>query len=220
MDATPEQFAYRCLPLNIANMHGWEVLCPVDFEAVWTGGLSTRDVLFRFPPGAETDEMRPVSIFGQGVLTFHIAGLFRTPPGWNLWVGGSPNSFKHGIQALNGIVETDWSPYTFTMNWRFTGPRVPVRFVKGEPICFLFPLQTGAIEAFEPRYEPMDAEPDLAETFAAWSRSRDAFQAWVAKEQPVNPTDRWQKHYYRGVYPDERPTEGEHRTKLRLKPFR
>src|SRR5271165_1161304 len=29
MDATPEAFAYRCLPLNIANAHGWEILPPV-----------------------------------------------------------------------------------------------------------------------------------------------------------------------------------------------
>ena len=26
MDATPESFAYRCLPLDIANAHGWELL--------------------------------------------------------------------------------------------------------------------------------------------------------------------------------------------------
>jgi hypothetical protein len=199
-------------------MHGWELLSPCTFDAMWTGGTSINDVLIRL---AEPTDMPPVSIFGQGVLTFHVPGLFRTPPGWNLWVGGSPNSFKHGIQALNGIVETDWSPYTFTMNWRFTAPRTPVRFERGEPVCFFFPLQTGLIEGFEPRFEPMEAEPGLPETFAAWSRSRDAFQERVAREQPANPTDRWQKHYYRGVDPvNEEPTPFEHRTKLRLKPFR
>ena len=31
MDATGERFAYRCLPLNIANAHGWEILCPSSF---------------------------------------------------------------------------------------------------------------------------------------------------------------------------------------------
>ena len=36
MDATPEAFAYRCLPLNIANAHGWELLNPSAFEAIWT----------------------------------------------------------------------------------------------------------------------------------------------------------------------------------------
>ena len=41
MDATPGSFAYRCLPLNIANAHGWEVLSPCAFDAVWDGGGGT-----------------------------------------------------------------------------------------------------------------------------------------------------------------------------------
>ena len=38
MDATPGRFAYRCLPLTSANSHGWEMLCPADFEITWNGG--------------------------------------------------------------------------------------------------------------------------------------------------------------------------------------
>ena len=33
MTSTPESFAYRCLPLAIANAHGWEVLSPCGFSA-------------------------------------------------------------------------------------------------------------------------------------------------------------------------------------------
>ena len=32
MDQTTERFAYRCLPLTIANTHGWEILCPSSIE--------------------------------------------------------------------------------------------------------------------------------------------------------------------------------------------
>ena len=35
MDATDDRFAYRCIPLSIANASGWELLCPVTFEAWW-----------------------------------------------------------------------------------------------------------------------------------------------------------------------------------------
>src|SRR3984893_2740951 len=38
MQATGERFAYRCLPLNIANTHGWEILCDAGFTAIWNGG--------------------------------------------------------------------------------------------------------------------------------------------------------------------------------------
>ncbi|WP_256375668.1 DUF6065 family protein [Chelativorans sp. J32] len=37
MDNTDQRFAYRCLPLNIANAHGWELLCTTAFSAIWDG---------------------------------------------------------------------------------------------------------------------------------------------------------------------------------------
>src|ERR1043165_7409934 len=70
MDATPESFAYRCLPLNIANAHGWELLSPVGFEAEWNGGGGTDDVTLRLDH-PKPDGLPPCSIFGNGVLTFH-----------------------------------------------------------------------------------------------------------------------------------------------------
>src|SRR4051812_30816381 len=67
MDATPESFAYRCLPLNIANAHGWEVLTPHGFEAIWDGGPGTGAITIKLAPDAEPARA-PVSLFGQGVL--------------------------------------------------------------------------------------------------------------------------------------------------------
>jgi hypothetical protein len=93
MSATPEAFAQRCLPLNIANAHGWEILSPCAFDAQWTGSAGTDGVEIVLPPGA-APETAPVSIFGQGIPTFHIAGLFRTAPGWNLWIGGLPTASR------------------------------------------------------------------------------------------------------------------------------
>jgi hypothetical protein len=34
MDRTQSSFAYRCLPLNVANSHGWESLAPVASDAI------------------------------------------------------------------------------------------------------------------------------------------------------------------------------------------
>jgi len=218
MDATPESFAYRCLPLNIANAHGWEVLTPFGFEAVWNGTPGTEAITITTDPGAEPARA-PVSLFGQGVLTFHIEAIMRTPPGWDLWVGGSPNRQKDGIAPLTGVVETDWSPFTFTMNWRFTRPGQPVRFEAMEPFCFLFPVQRGAVEAFEPAFAPLGADPDTEKRFRAWSEARDAFHAKMQREPPKAPADRWQKHYYRGVDVSGAVLVPDHRAKLRLKPF-
>ena len=35
MDSTPNRFAYRCLPLTIANQTGWWIKNPVGFTATW-----------------------------------------------------------------------------------------------------------------------------------------------------------------------------------------
>jgi hypothetical protein len=218
MDATPEAFAYRCLPLNIANAHGWEVLSPCAFEACWRGGAETRDVVIRVA-GDVPPEERPVSLFGQGTITFHIFGLFRTPPGWNLWVGGPPNRPKDGIAPLSGVIETDWSPYTFTMNWRFTRRVRTVRFEKDEPICFFFPVRRDVLTGITPRFVPMEEAPDVLAQFRAWSASRDAFQAEVARNPPKTPADRWQKRYYRGIDMHDRVAVPDHQAKLRVPAF-
>src|SRR5277367_4965853 len=52
MDGTQLSFAYRCLPLNIANAHGWEILSPVGFEAIWNGGPNLRPGAPARPAGA------------------------------------------------------------------------------------------------------------------------------------------------------------------------
>jgi hypothetical protein len=221
MDASPESFAYRCLPLDIANTHGWEVLCPVDVLAYWTGGPKVEDVVI-VRSKAEREAARPkgaVSLFGQGVLTFHIEALLRTPPGWDLWISGSPNRPKSGMMPLSGVVEADWSPYTFTMNWKFTRRNHWVRFDKGEPICFFFPVQRGVLERMEPKFVPLGDNPPLLGEFTSWSRSRDAFHNTMADGTPRLPAEKWQKRYYRGQgMASDAPVPG-HRTRLRLKPF-
>ncbi len=218
MEEAPERFAYRCLPLAIANAHGWEFLSPCGFEARWNGGAGADAVEIRLDPGTPA-QRAPVSLFGLGTITFHIEAIVRTDKGWNLWVGGPPNDAKDGIAPLGGVIETDWSPYTFTMNWRFTRPGHWVRFEENEPFCFFFPVPRGALDGIAPVIRPIDDETGLSDAFRTWSQSRDAFQEWVAETQPEAPADKWQKLYYRGVRPDGTPGPGDHQAKLRLPPF-
>ncbi len=218
MDETSESFAYRCLPLNIANAHGWEVLNPCAFSAIWNGEAGPDSIIISGDAGADPARL-PVSLFGHGVITFHIEGIIRTPPGWNLWVGGSPNRGKDAIAPLSGVIETDWSPFTFTMNWRFTRPGQSVRFDAMEAICFMVPISRAAIESFEPRFEPLGKDPATLERFQAWSRARDEFHTRMRVSPPGAPADRWQKHYYRGVDVNGEALIDDHRAKLRLRSF-
>jgi hypothetical protein len=216
MSATPEGFAYRCLPLNIANAHGWEILCPSPIRAWWDGGTAPESVRVE----AEGDGAAPaVGHFGSGILTFHVPLLLRTEPGCNLWVSGPTNAPKDGIAPLTGVVETDWSPYGFTMNWRFTRPNHLVEFAAGEPFCLFFPLARDAVEAVEPEIRPLSDDPALEARYWAFHQGRTDFLA----DLPVPGTDaneaKWQKGYYRGLDTDGIPAP-QHQTKLRLKPFK
>lgn len=218
MDGAPESFPYRCLPLAIANGHGWDILSPCGFEAEWNGGLAVDDVTIRPDPGTREHEA-PVALFGQGTFTMHIQGLFRTDPGWNLWVSGPPNCAKNGVAPLTGIIETDWAPYTFTMNWKLTRPNLTVRFEENEIIAHIFPIQRSAIEAVEPEFLPIADDPELKAQFEAWSTSRNAFHDEVRANPPQRPADKWQKLYYRGLTPDGKCPVTDHRSKLNVKEF-
>lgn len=218
MDAAPDSFPYRCLPLGIANSHGWEILSPCGFEVVWNGGSAAHDVVVSVNQNARR-EMVPVALFGQGIFTIHIEGLFRTAPGWNLHVSGPPNTFKDGAAPLTAIIETDWSPYGFTMNWRLTKPHQRVRFEENEPIAQIFPVQRGVVESVEPTFVSIDEAPDLKAAFEQWSHSRDAFHHEVQANPPERPTDRWQKLYYRGQNPDGSCPIADHATKIQARAF-
>ena len=122
MDATDQRFAYRCLPLTIANSFGWELILPADVTAEWNGGAGLPDLSVTVDGAAWGNGKLAASHFGHGVLTFHTGYLFRTDPGVGLLVRGAPNWAMGEIHPLEAIVETDWLPFSFTMNWQFINP--------------------------------------------------------------------------------------------------
>lgn len=216
MDDSPGRFAYRCLPLVMANQHGWDVLCPAGFTARWRGGVATDDIELAFD--GEPDPYVSTH-FGSGILTFSLGHLFRTAPGVNLWIKGPSNRPKDGAAPLEGIIETDWSPYTFTMNWQLTRPGLRVRFERGEPIASLVPVERGFLARFAPCRRPIDDAPELQAEFDAWSRSRQDFNEALAAADPETSRRGWQRSYMKGE-DGSGAAFAEHETKLELAPFR
>lgn len=216
MDATPERFAYRCLPLAIANQSGWTIRCPSSFSALWNGGPGVSDTTV---VSDETPPDRHISsLFGGGTISFNISWLFRTPRGVNLWVKGPANTPKDGVSPLEGVVESDWISSTFTMNWKLTRADHLVRFERGEPICTIVPIPRGFLEQFAPVIRPIASDPHLHDAFLKWSQSRDEFIDKVAKRDPETIRRQWQKDYFLGRDPGT-PEFDEHQTKLNVRPF-
>lgn len=198
MDATPERFAYRCLPLLIANQAGWMILNAWAFTATWNGGPGKNDIQIDFADDAPGRVRYAVSHFGSGVLTFSIPYLFRTPAGFNIHARGPANMPKDGIAPLEGIIETDWSDATFTMNWKFTRPNHKVTFAQDEPIAMIAPVRRGELERFRPVFRPLEADSETEAGFLAFSESRDAFNRSIATRRSEAAGPGWQRHYMRG----------------------
>jgi hypothetical protein len=120
---------------------------------------------------------------------------------------------------MTGIVETDWLPYTFTMNWKFQRGNIPVTFEKGKPVCTIFPIRRGSLEEIEPCYENISDNRPLKELYEEWASSRKSFNADLRIEGSDALRTKWQRHYFTGKAFDGK-TFADYRTKLRLREFK
>ena len=137
-----------------------------DFEAACDGGPHARNVQLRAFDGPNLSQY-VVTHFAFGIITFHLTYLFRTEPGWNVVATGPTNLPKDGIAPLTGVIETDWLPYPFTMNWQMTRPG-RVRFQKGEPICLVYPVAASAAQDTQIKIRDLADDPDLMAQAFAW----------------------------------------------------
>lgn len=217
MDIIPNKFAYRCLPLNIANAFGWDIANKYGFVATWNGGME-KDAIQIIPTSGQPELNHLVqSHFGSGVLTLHVGYLVQTAKGWNTLVTGPLNNPKPGVVPLSGIVETDWLPFTFTMNWKFTAPGTVI-FEVGEPICTVIPVRSDHLTHIQPVIKNISQNPELHEQFKQWEASRANFNKNLEAFDPATVQAAWQKHYFQGTSPgsETNATAEDHKSRLRL----
>jgi Family of unknown function (DUF6065) len=201
MDDTYKKIAYRCLPLIAANMAGWVVRCPATFTAVWNGKMDNRGVEIRYADGFQQLTGTAISHFGSGVLTFVLPWLFRTSPGIGLLLRGLANHVKADAVPLDAVIETDWSPYTFTMNWKMVRGGVPVEFKKGDPVCMVQPFPLELLEQVDCSFEPFEAAPaEIRQGFHDFVNRRSSNIAVAPQGQYET-----QRDYFAGRYPDGSP---------------
>jgi len=216
MDAMPNKFAYRCLPLTIANQTGWIVNNPVGFTAAWTGHAAAGNVHFRFDTDAATWGGWVNNQFGHGIITWNTPFLFRTRPvDSRLLILGPANRFKHGVQPLTAIVESDWMNASFTMNWKLTGPGQVVRFDAGEPLFQVVPLVSNLcadLEGATVTYRRLAEDATVSEAYRLWQQARDDFHK--AKRDGLVDGDAWQKDYFKGRDMLGRVVTSGHKTKI------
>lgn len=215
MDETHDRYAYRCTPLTIANASGWELRCPFTFEATWDGSMGLDAIQIRTAAKPHEISGLIASHFGHGILTFHTGWLVRTSAGWATWARGTPNLPKDGITPLDGVVETEWLPFPFTMNWRFSRPG-SVTFERGEPFCFITIVPHAILDDVQPVVRQLSEEPELSAKFESWRDSRAEFNAKLQSLDETATGLRWQRGYTKGVEADR--LGAYHLSRRRLRP--
>ena len=220
MDESNAGFANRCLPMRIAGQAGWFILNDRTLRARWNGESAPGAVVIErgggLPPYAAT------SHFGEGILTFSLPYLFRTPPGVSLLIRGPANSPKDAVSPLEGLVETDWSVAGISMNWKITRADTWVEFARDEPIAMIVPYCLDRLETIIPQCREIRDDAELYQHFLAWRESCRSFNERLSTNDPEAIRLGWQKYYFRGSAPPAGgvPVKAErHRTELKLFEF-
>lgn len=140
--------AYFCLPLTMANQHGFIVKAATDFAVYWNGGDEPEDVTVSLPE----DYTGPQAIkphFGMGTVTITNPWIVRTPKGVNTLVLNPPNMYIHGIIHMSACVETDQLRRDFTFNLRVTKPEEWFHVRKGDPVGYMLPYPRHFIDNYK-----------------------------------------------------------------------
>lgn len=218
MDDFSDRHAYRCLPLSIANAYGWEVLCPIPVEIRWNGGMAKEDIevigLKELPDGAPIDHFCR-SNFSRGIVTFHLDYVIETDPDWEILATGPFNDPKPGLSPLTGVIESDWLPYPFTMNWQLTRPGI-ARFEQGEPFCFFLPVPKRVLPNTQLQIDRLADDAELQARHDQFRTARNEFMARIQAGDEEAIKEAWQRYYFHGRHPDG-VLAPEHLNKLRLK---
>ncbi len=168
MDATPQKYIYRCIPLIAANTMGWELINPVDAEALWTGGELNTDVII----AQHGNRFGPTSHFGVGTVTWYVPFLFRTSPDLGLIITGPSNQERNDALPLDAFVRTDWLPFPFTLNWRITQANQRVHFQAGEPIARILPYPLALLNETSLVITDLKDDPAFMGEVEEWGRAR------------------------------------------------
>jgi hypothetical protein len=193
MDQIYGKWGYKCIPLNVANQSGWQVLSPIEFCANWNGGLDIGDVEVHYHE--EYEMSFAGGNFGYGILTIMPDFMIKTPKGISTHIKGVPNYPLDCLYPLEGVVETDWLPFTFTFNYKFTRPGEAI-FRKGDPLFSFFPVKRKYLEKYKINRDKIF---NKKETFNQYNVFEKAREEHIDKNREFR-YDKTSNRYFQGFY--------------------
>lgn len=174
MDQPDLSYSYYCGPLVAANQLGYNIIYQNETEVIWNGGTEYSDIKINHVKQGEHFCTCDVH-FEIDILTFNFPLLFQTPPGWGLLVSGPANNPIEGLYPLEGLVETNWLPFTFTMNFKIMEKNKLIKIKQYTPICRVLPYPLNLNEKTTLSFFDLQDNKKLALDYNAWGEARDKF---------------------------------------------
>jgi hypothetical protein len=217
MTEEKQRYSYHCLPMVAASQMGWDILSPQDLVIYWNGGNSVKDVSILDVANKKSAKYEGVETYGSavshfpvGIVSFSFPFIITTPPGWGIWVSGPSNLWIDGMSPLQGIVETNWLPFSFTMNWKITEKNKPIRIPLHFPICKIIPFPLNLNEKSEIAHENLDMNSSLGKAYTEYSASRTEYNKKIDKREDSAKAGN-QKFYKNGTDASGCPYKGLHK---------
>jgi len=223
MSQDKQNIIYHCLPVTTASQTGWNILSPHELIVNWNGGKSPKDLSIidvtsksldyeNVKQWSESRTIAPAfSHVAIGILTFSMPFIVETPPGWGLLITGPSNMWIDGIAPIEAIVETNWLPFTFAINWKITTPNKNIKIPLHFPIGRIIPFPLNLNEKTE--IVMKNIEPELFGKYEQYARSR------IEHSKNINPNKVFQpqKFYKNGTDSSGCPYKGFHKLFYKFK---
>ena len=216
MDASTQRFAYKCVPLVMANTSGYAIACPFNLRVRWNGSEAHDSIEIECldPEHAEHVPEFFASHFGSGILTFRMPWIIRSDTeGVGVEITGPPNEWIPGLYPLQGLVQAWGHASSATMNWRLMYCDTDFFIPAGYPIAFIRAVDFQLIKSLEVQVcEFKDMEPEFIEDYNGWHAQRTA----VLQNRQMDEV--YKKHT--GAYGKNLNHKGEQLTSNSYKAFR
>lgn len=136
----PNNHAYRCFPLTLANRLGWGISFPEDISFVWNGEKSaSKDIVTAISGERWIDFSR-----GWGVVSFKTGLFFETDKNVTMLGYPVPNNFINNFQIFTYLIST-----SFYKPWQLAGqitePNKVITIKAGTPVGAVMPLSLNEI---------------------------------------------------------------------------
>lgn len=195
------EWAYNCLPLVMANRHGFVVKTLYGFRVYWNGGDGRRDVRVEMTDAkaAATHRraQRTTAQFGMGTFTVQYLWALRTPRNVNLFTGPVPNYMIDGIVPMTAMVEADNLRRDFGFTIRVTRKKRWIDIPEGSWLAWIMPYPRHFIDGYRFKSAAQVVSRRTLEAERNASRRAGFKRTHIDKAKP----NRLGRDYLKGVDP-------------------